>query len=82
MIVAGKSIRRRTTGERFRSSATVRLSVNIVTMMIAAPGIEASGPVIAGCNAFAARRISARSKSVNWPTSRFPKSRSATRNSM
>ena len=49
----------------------------IVTMMIAPPGIDWSGPVIAGWRALATSRTRARSNRVNWPTSRLPKMRRA-----
>ena len=45
-------------------------------MIIRPPSSEASGPVIDGWTALAISKTITRSKSVNWPTSRFPNRRS------
>ena len=54
---------------------TRRLASRSEKMMITPPNSEESGPVIAGCTAFATSSTKTRSKRVNWPTSRLPKIR-------
>src|SRR5205823_3655610 len=78
----GRSVDRHLSSSALRLTAvaTARFKLKIVTMISAAPGIDWSGPVIAGCIAFAASSTSVRSNSVNCPISRLPETLSARRN--